>query len=191
LDPSAELLAQAVEIAEEQNVSVTWMQSKAEDTGLNTDSFDIVTAGQCWHWFDAPKALLEINRVLREDGRLIIAHFDWVGLPGNVVDCTIELVNEMNPGWFKAGGTGIYSRWFSHLSEGGFRDLRSYSFDESVSYSHEAWRGRMRASAGVGGSMSPDRVEEFDQRLGALLHARFPNDPLHVPHRVFVVHGKH
>src|SRR5918996_1531463 len=31
-------------------------------------------------------------------------------------------------------------------------------FDLEVPYSHEAWRGRIRASAGVGASLSPEGV---------------------------------
>jgi len=56
-----------------------------------------------------------------------------------------------------------------------------------VSYGHEAWRGRIRASAGVAASLSPHAVSRFDTDLQQLLTARFPNDPLAVPHRVFAL----
>jgi len=51
----------------------------------------------------------------------------------------------------------------------------------------EAWRGRIRASAGVGGSMTAEQVEEFDKELAELLASRFPGSLLQVPHRVFAV----
>ncbi len=54
-----------------------------------------------------------------------------------------------------------------------------------VSYSHEGWRGRIRASAGVGGSLPDARVAAFDRALAALLAAEFPEQPLQVPHRAF------
>ena len=54
-------------------------------------------------------------------------------------------------------------------------------------YTAEAWRGRIRASAGVAASLGPEQVSRFDADLRDLLAARFPQDPFGVPHRVFVV----
>ena len=67
----------------------------------------------------------------------------------------------------------------------GFEALETFSFDEAVTYCHEAWRGRVRASAGVGASLPPAGVAKFDSALAALLAERFPDDPQAVPHRVF------
>jgi hypothetical protein len=56
-----------------------------------------------------------------------------------------------------------------------------------VPYTPAAWRGRIRASAGVGASLGPEAVERFDRQLAALLAERFPGEVLSVPHRVFAV----
>lgn len=40
----------------------------AEDTTLATGSVDIVVAAQAFHWFDAPAARLEFDRILRPGG---------------------------------------------------------------------------------------------------------------------------
>ena len=164
IDPSADLLAQASSLADSENVEVVWKQASAEATGLDDDSVDLVVAGQCWHWFDPDKATKEIKRVSKNNAMLVIAHFDWLAYSENVVQQTERLIQEMNPNWTMGGGVGIYPEWFRHLSEGGFREIQSLSYDEDVFYTHEAWRGRIRASAGVGGSMSEEMVEEFDRR---------------------------
>ena len=80
--------------------------------------------------------------------------------------------------------------WFADLSQAGFADIESFSFDLSVPYSHEAWLGRIRASAGVAASLPPDAVERFNAAHRALLATHFPADPLHIPHRVFAVSGR-
>ena len=77
--------------------------------------------------------------------------------------------------------------WARYLGEAGFRRLESFSYDVDVAYTRESWRGRIRASAGVGGSMTPPQVEEFDRALEALLASRFPAAVLEVPHRVFAI----
>lgn len=44
----------------------------AEEVPLADSSMDVVTVAQAFHWFDAPKALEEIARVLKPNGRLAI-----------------------------------------------------------------------------------------------------------------------
>ena len=73
------------------------------------------------------------------------------------------------------------------FAEAGFSRLETFSFDVDVSYSHEAWRGRIRASAGVAASLPPDAVANFDTELAALLEGDFPDEPLAIPHRVWAL----
>ena len=47
-------------------------EGTAEQTGLPDSSADAVTVAQALHWFDAPKALAEIHRILRAEGRLAL-----------------------------------------------------------------------------------------------------------------------
>ena len=187
LDPSEPLLEQARALDRETGVSIDYVVAKAEDTGLPGPSFDVVTAGQCWHWFNRPRAAAEAMRLLRPGGALVIAHFDWIPLRGNVVHATEELIQQHNPDWKLAGGTGIYARWLEDAALTGFSDLETFSFDLDVPYSHEAWRGRIRASAGVAASLPQPAVDAFDRDLAALLASRFPEDPLAVHHRTWAL----
>jgi SAM-dependent methyltransferase len=192
LDPSRPLMEQAERLDQECGVRVRHVQATAEATGFLPGSFDIVIAGQCWHWFDGAKAVSEARRVLVPGGTLIIAHFDWMSLPGNVVEATETLIGKHNPtwNWPYADGTGIYPKWFGHLQGAGFQGIESFSFDVVVPYSHEAWLGRIRASAGVGASMPPEAVAPFDLDHRQLLQRAFPGEPLQIPHRVFAVFGR-
>jgi SAM-dependent methyltransferase len=187
LDPSVPLTEEAKRLDEEANVTIPYVIAKAEQTGLPDASFDVVTAGQCWHWFDRPKAAQEILRLLVPQGWLVIAHFDWIPLPGNVVDATEKLIEQHNPEWKLGGGRGVYSRWLGDVALARFQNIETFSFDEFTPYSHEAWRGRIRASAGVAASLGPDQVARFDADLQKLLQERFPQDPLAVHHRVFAL----
>ena len=120
-------------------------------------------------------------------GALAICYFDWLPLPGNVVAATESLILEHNPEWPLAGGLGMYPLWTLDVAEAGFDRLETFSFDVTVPYSHDAWRGRIRASAGVAASLPPDAVAAFDLELAALLDRDFPGQPLGVPHRVWAL----
>ena len=190
LDLSPDLIAAARTLDAPEGLATAYLVGTANAVGLDSKAFDVVAAGQCWHWFDRAKAAREAHRLLAPGGRLAIAHFDWIPLAGNVVAATEGLICAHNPDWRFAGGSGLYPDWLADAAMAGFEDLRTFSYDEAVGYSHEAWRGRIRASAGVGASLPPAAVARFDRDLAALLAERFPNEPLAVPHRVFCLIAK-
>ncbi len=187
IDPSAAMLAAARVESEREGIDAEYRLATAEDTGLEASCAGVVCAGQCWHWFDRFAAAREVARIARPGGRLLIAHFDWIPLPGNLADATETLIRAHNPAWQLGGGIGLYPRWLRDLGKCGYRDIESFSYDEDAHYTPASWRGRIRASAGVGGSLDAEAVASFDEALGALLAERFPGESLAVPHRVFAV----
>lgn len=186
IDPDERMISQAKKLDAEKHVNVEYFQATAETTRLGDSSFDAVTAGQCWHWFDRPKTAKEALRILKKGGKLVIAHFDWLPSSGNIVEGTERLIEVHNSDWKLGGGRGLYPEWLPGLSEAGLLDLESFSYDVDVSYTPEAWRGRIRASAGVA-ALSSDKVAIFDQALAEMLSDRFPGESLQVPHRVFAI----
>lgn len=154
---------------------------------MPSGSADVVSAGQCWHWFDRPRAAREVARILQPEGSLVIAHFDWIALAGNVAHATEALIESHNPAWKLGGRLGVHPQWLRDLGEAGFRGLESFSYDVAVSYTHESWQGRVRASAGVGASLPEEKVREFDKALAQVLATRYPGEILEIPHRVFAV----
>ena len=187
LDIAPEMLAAAADLAAAEGLQVDFREGGAEATGLPEGAFEVVAAGQCWHWFDSAAAAAEARRLLRPEGRIAICHFDWLPLPGNVVAASEALIRRHNPAWTLDGGDGFHGVHAAALAVAGFLDIESFSFDCGVTYSHEAWRGRIRASAGVSGSLAPAEVAAFDREHAALLAAEFPDDPLIVPHRCFAL----
>jgi SAM-dependent methyltransferase len=189
LDKSTALMEQAKLLDAEAGVAVRYLERTAEATGFADDSLDLVTAGQCWHWFKRDVAAQEVKRILKPGGHLVICHFDWIALAGNVADETENLIRAYNDAWKLWGGTGMYPPWMRDLGIAGFRRLESFTFDEDTPYTHEAWRGRVRASAGIGASsMTPERVAQFDGELAAILKEKFP-EPMTVLHRIFAAIG--
>lgn len=188
IDPDARMLEQARRLNAEAGVNINDRVGMAEALPFDDGALDIVAAGQCWHWFDPQAAAREFARVTRPGGRVVVAHFDWLPLPG-VVMATEALIVAHNPAWRMGGGNGIHVESLPHLSAAGFGSFEMFAYDLDVTYTPEAWRGRIRASAGVGASLSAEGVRAFDAALERLLAERFPGPSLTVPHRVFALVG--
>jgi SAM-dependent methyltransferase len=187
VDIAASLLEQARRLDREAGVEIDYVEAPAEATGLPSATFDVVSAGQCWHWFDRPAAAREVARLLVSGGNVVIAHFDWLPIEGNVVAATEEIILRYTPSWPFADRAGVYPQWLVDLQTAGFTGIETFSFDVMASYSHEAWVGRVRASAPIAGTLDADGVRACSQELTAMLHDRFAEDPLAVPHRVWAV----
>lgn len=158
---------------------------RAEFLPFRSRSFDVITAGQAWIWFDGPLAAREAFRVLRPSGRIVVAHFDYLPAEGNVAEETEQLILRYNPTWRWAGsqlGVVRDQRIREHVQEAGFVDADFWEYEEPVEYSHEGWRGRIRACNGVIDLATAERVAAFDADLAQILR-RFP-DPVVCPHRI-------
>lgn len=189
VDISADLITTAQRVAKERNLedNVRFRVARAEQTGLAANAFDLVTAGQCWHWFDSAAAMAETQRVLRPGGVLAIAHYSYLAEHAPVAHDTEDLILTFNPSWTMAGSAGIFPELIDDVIYGGFSLVEQFCYQHEEPFSHARWRGRMRTCNGVGsGGLSPAEVRRFDEALGRLLRSNYP-DPMLVTHRVWCV----
>ena len=188
MDIAEKLLTAARRDATASGLDIRFFVGAAEATGEPDASFDVVSAGQCWWWFDSDGAAAEAVRILVPGGRLLICNFSYLPLTGNVAGRTEDLILEHNPGWPKAGWPGVHPEQVQALDEAGFVDVVSFSYTVDVLFTHEAWRGRIRTCNGVGSALEDDRLERFDTDLATMLANEFPGT-LTIPHRIFATSG--
>lgn len=161
--------------------------ARSEGTNAPDGAFDLVTAGQSWHWFDAPSAVAEVRRVLRPGGTLAIVAYSYLSRHSDVAGDTEALILRFNPDWPMAGWTGLFPRWVEDVVEGGMTFVEQFCWDYDEPYSHEDWRGRIRTCNGVGSGGLPEAgVARFDAAHAAMLRERYP-DPVSIRHRLWAV----
>jgi hypothetical protein len=119
---------------------------------------------------------------LSAGGRLVTSHFNWLPRIDPIARASEELVATFNPNWLGAGYDGtvvILPDWAPDdaVLEGFFW------FDVDVPFDRKSWRGRIRASRGIGASLPPDQVEAFDAAHAVLLDKIAPEVFL-IKHRI-------
>ena len=155
----------------------------AEDTGFAPNSFDAVTAVQCFPYFDAEKAAAEIYRVLKPEGLFGIVLMDWLPDQDAVIAEMIALVKHYNPSWNPAGFQKPDDR-FPDWAKNRFTGEAVITYDEALLFTKEAWIGRVKTCRGVGASLPEERIAAFEADYRALL--RQVDEPLRLKHRIHI-----
>jgi SAM-dependent methyltransferase len=189
LDPSQELLSEALSANGGEANPVEYIHGFAEKTGLPSGSFDIVAAATCWHWFDREKVADEARRLLKPGGQLLICHLDWWKGTSGIVTMTGDLINRFNtkPANVTTANTFQYPMCLADLRRADFHHVEVHGFTTSLRYSHAGWIGRVLASANVGPAMSRTTLDAFEQALAETLQAAYPMSMLEVEHLIFAL----
>lgn len=180
IDIAANQIAEARRLAAGEGLDMAFAVAPAEAIPFPPASFDAATANQCWIYFDKPRVLAELARVLVPGGLIATSHFSW--LAADPIAVTMEaLVLEFNPAWSSAHSDGqvpTVPAWAEGLTFVGM-----VAYDVDVPFTRESWRGRVRACRGVGASLPEDRVAAFDRAHAELLE-RIAPETFTVRHRI-------
>jgi SAM-dependent methyltransferase len=116
------------------------LEGRAEAIPLADDSVDAVFVGQAFHWFEHDKALLEIARVLRPRGGLVLIWNGWKTTELHVPEAAKEIMRRVfEPA--KADPVLDRSQWQEDFDASPFEPLRdeqlpvrtlAYSADDLV-----------------------------------------------------------
>jgi len=172
----------AAELAKRQGLDVDFRHAPADARTFEENNFDVVTACQCWWYFDHGKVLAEIERVLKPGGRLVICFFSFLPREDRIVAASENLVLTYNPDWSGAGWDGTVPIMAEHIMPGQPKS-DMFVYDEAIPFTRKSWRGRMRALRGIGASLSEAEIATFDAEHDALL-ASMTGENFTILHRI-------
>jgi SAM-dependent methyltransferase len=181
-DISDNQIRYAQELAKKDGLkNIEFQVSPAEVNPFRDHSFDIISASQCFVYFDQAKWIPEAKRLLKAGGKFVMAFFQWLPLEDKISGATEKLVLKHNPDWSAhslKGHASQFEDWFVK----DFKQTAFLVYDEDLRFTADTWRGRIRALRGIGASLSPNGVDAFDREHAELLK-QF-GDEFIIPHRI-------
>ncbi|MCM3758271.1 class I SAM-dependent methyltransferase [Sporosarcina aquimarina] len=186
LDNSPELLIEA-EKKNSDKLKIEYVLGDVTNLPFDNEIFDFVTAVHCWEVLPMEQASSEALRVLKGGGKFVVAQFAQLPIGNNIVSRTENLVAEHNFNYIPQNNFGFYPQWIEEIYEVGFSHIETFTFDVLTTLTQDEWRGRMRTSTEIGGSLSKEEIVLFDKELDILLKGSFAGDVLEIPHRMFAI----
>ena len=184
VDPSEGQIQAGKVVARKHGVEIKFRVASAEKTGLPDHSFDAITASMCWGYFDVKRMRLEVPRLLRPGGLLLVSTLIWDRNKDGIASLTEKLIARYNT---EAGrrerrrDSAIVPEW----SRNWLRLKTFHDFQANLPFSRESWRGRIRACRWIGATLSRELTEAFDREHEALLGRIAPNR-FTIPHRITI-----
>jgi ubiquinone/menaquinone biosynthesis C-methylase UbiE len=183
IDISKEQIKQAIKLSKEQNTDIEYKVCSAESTGLESSCFDVITAVQCFIYFNKGKVLPEIKRLLKPDGKFVPIWMTWLPFEDKIAEETEKLVLKYNPEWTGNGykGNGNYKtpEWTKKY----FELENETIYKEKIEFTYETWTGRIRACRGVSAALPKGIVKKFnDEHLKRL--KEMTKEPFEIMHEI-------
>ena len=167
-DISPEQIEAAKVMAAEQGMNIDFQAVSAEEVDYPKGSFDVITACQCFWYFDHEKVMPVLADFLTEGGKLLILYMAWLPFEDKIAGASEELVLRYSPNWSGARETR-HPIWIPDVTYDYFEMEKHEEYDLMVPFTKESWHGRMRACRGVGASLNEEELARWDMEHRALL----------------------
>ena len=172
-DISPEQTAQAAQLAQAAGMDIAFRTAAAETLDEPDGSFDVITACQCYWYFDNARVYPNFARMLRQGGKVLLLEMAWLPDEDEIAGASERLVLQYNPKW---SGAGMQRHAIAMPEEArAYFDLTEQAqLDLPVHFTRESWHGRMKACRGTGASLTPEALAAWEQEHIALLEKIAP-----------------
>lgn len=172
-DLSGAQIEQARRLARQSGMDIAFETAAAEALAFPREHFDVVTACQCFWYFDHEKAMPVIANLLKKEGKLLILYMAWLPFEDPIAGASEALVLKYSPNWSGARETkkpiAIPDVVYDY-----FTLVDHEEYEVMVPFTRQSWHGRMKASRGVGASLDGAQLANWEREHIALLNSIAP-----------------
>lgn len=162
IDIAENQIQQAEKLSKEYN-NIEYKACSAEKIDYAEGTFDVITACQCFWYFDPNIIVPKIKSLLKSNGMFLKLYMTYAR-GDEIAGKSWSMAKEINTNW--SGGSAV-------------KDLTTHYFDEpqmdsivvDIPFTRESWHGRMMASRGVMASMDEDMLRRFYEKHFAYMES--------------------
>ncbi|OZG57032.1 methyltransferase [Bifidobacterium tissieri] len=178
-DISVEQIGQARRLSAGMS-GIEYRVSSAEDVNFPDASFDVVTACQCFWYFNHEIVCHKLHRLLKPGGRFLVMVMEWLPFEDMIAGESERLALKYSPHWSGAGEQ-MHPIAIPDCYRSGFELVHHEERKLKVPFTRESWNGRMKACRGIGASLAPERIIVWEREHMAMLERIAPErfDVLH------------
>lgn len=151
-----------------QGMNIDYYAFSAEQLDFPDESFDVITACQCFWYFDHEVIMPKLFRMLKPEGRILVLYMAWLPYEDRIAGASEELVLKYSPQWTGAGEI-IHPIDIPECYKTAFTLEYHEEFPLMVPFTRESWNGRMKSCRGVGASLSEEELMRWEQEHRELL----------------------
>ena len=172
-DISEEQIQQAKKLSA--GMDIAYDAVATENIDFPAESFDVITACQCFWYFDHERVMPNLYRMLKPGGKLLVLYMAWLPYEDQIAGKSEELVLKYSPKWSGAGET-IHPIQIPDCYQEKFDMICHEEYLLNVHFTREAWHGRMKACRGVGASLSGEELKAWEMEHWKLLSEIAPEE---------------
>lgn len=170
-DISKEQIEQAKILSRGMNID--YYAQSTENINFPGNSFDVITACQCFWYFDHEKVMPRLFNMLNANGRILILYMAWLPFEDKIAGASENLVLKYNPKW-----SGAAEKTHPIAIPSCYREQFELVYHEEyplkVHFTRESWHGRMKSCRGIGASLSENEISIWEQEHMRLLNEITP-----------------
>ena len=177
-DISENQIEQAKLLSEGMNIK--YFATPTEQLDFPDGSFDVITACQCFWYFNHEKVCTDFYRMLKPNGRILVLYMAWLPFEDKIAAESEKLVLKYNPAWTGCGEKR-HPIFIPECYNEKFELVYHDEYSINVPFTRQSWNGRMKACRGVGASLSEADIAGWEKEHVALLNEIAPEsfDILH------------
>ncbi len=172
-DISEEQIQQAKKLSEKMNID--YYATATENIDFPSHSFDVITACQCFGYFDHENVAPNLCRMLKHNAKLLILYMEWLPYEDKIAEESEKLVLKYSPNWSGAGET-VHPIHIPECYKENFELVYHEEYRLNVHFTRESWNGRMKACRGIGASLSEEEVKKWENEHVKMLSEIAPEE---------------
>lgn len=157
------------------SMDIDYFVVSAENMDFPDNSFDVITACQCFWYFNHEIVMPKLYRMLKPGGSVLVLYMAWLPFEDRIAGASEKLALKYNPDWSGAGETTRPIE-IPDCYKDKFRLVYHEEFKLEARFTRETWNGRMKACRGIGASLTAAEISSWEQEHKKLLERTAPDE---------------